>query len=327
LADDQYTVVGCQPYFLLQEIIITSYYVYGIINWTIIMLFKTLFNIALTLLFLISNVSAQKFDLKNHGKLVRLNPANSMFPDTARMNGHVYRDSLYSFEEHYNDSTALVYVPNHVSLEKNFDIIVYFHGWWNNVDSSLINFELAEQLVGSKRNAILILPEGPKNSADSYGGKLEQAGRFKKFIEEVLSHLPESSIQNPESSNYTLAGHSGANRVMAFILMHGGLTTNIKEVYLFDGLYSHVEKYTYWLDNFDGRFINIYTPDGGTKYLSENLMVSLKAWNMPFTHIPSDEFTDDDLKSNRIIIIESKLGHNEVINTQHQFKRFLQTGE
>jgi hypothetical protein len=290
---------------------------------------KTTINFFLITILLSFSIelTAQDFNYNKYGKLYRLSLSSSMFPHDERKDGHTYGEEFYSFEEHYNDSTTLVFVPNHVSLEEEFDVVLFFHGWWNNVDSSLVNFHLAEQLYESRRNAILVLPEGPKNSADSFGGKLEESGQFKKLIEEVLSSLPTSTIKHSESFNYILAGHSGAGRVMAYILMHGGLTEQIKEVYLFDGLYEQVEKYTYWLDNYKGRFINIYTPNAGTKYLSENLMVSLNAWNIPFKHISSDEFKDDVLRNGRIIIIESQLGHNEVISSQNQFRRFLETGK
>jgi hypothetical protein len=285
------------------------------------------FKLFMFLTVLISlNITGQTSTSYKNGTLFRMELSSSMFPDSERMNGHKYRDNFYSFEEHYNDSTTLVYVPDNVSLDEEFEIVVFFHGWWNNVDSSLVGFNLAEQLYTSKRNAILILPEGPKNSADSYGGKFEQAGQFKKYVNEVLDNLPIYENRTAENFSYIFGGHSGANRVMAYILMHGGLTDQIKEVYLFDGLYSHVEKYCYWLDNFDGRFINIFTPDGGTKNLSENLMVSLNAWGLPFSHIKTDDFTNEALTQNRIVIIESELGHNDVIYTKKQFQKFLETG-
>ncbi len=288
---------------------------------------KQIFTIILFTFLFLSEAYFPQIEYKKFGDLYRLQLTNSMFPDKERREGRTYRDSLYSFEDHYNDSTTLVFVPDYLSLEDSFDIIVYFHGWWNNVDSVIAQFRLIEQLYDSKRNAILVMPEGPKNAPDSFGGKLEEEGRFKKLIEETISHLPGSSIKEPESFNYILAGHSGGYRVMAFILMYGGLTEQIKEVYLFDGLYAHVEKYTYWLDHHNGRFINIYTPDGGIKNASVNLMVSLNAWKIPFVHINSDDFTNNDLRSERIVIIESQLGHNEVISSQNQFKRFLETGK
>jgi hypothetical protein len=261
----------------------------------------------------------------NYGTIFRFELSNAPFPDAERENGHEYNNVHYPKEMHYNDSTVLVFLPNYLDFENAIDAVVYFHGWWNNVDSVLSQFKLIEQFFGSGRNAILIMPEGPKNAADSFGGKLEEAGRFKLFIDEVIKNLDAVQEQPLKIRNITLAGHSGAYRVMAYILMRGGMTDQISEVFLFDGLYADVEKYSYWLDHFAGRFINIYTPKGGTKRESENLMECLTAWGLSFTHIVGDDFNDSQLQDDRIIFIESQLGHNEVISTRYQFRKFLET--
>jgi hypothetical protein len=270
---------------------------------------------------------AQSNNYSGYGTLYRFELNNAPFPDEERADGHNYSNKHYPEEIHYNDSTTLVFIPDYYVPQDSVDIIVYFHGWNNNVDSALVQVKLIEQLYASGRNAVLIMPEGPKNAPDSFGGKLEEEGRFKLFIEEVLSNLSSTLNQQLTTRNIILAGHSGAYRVMSYILLHGGLTGQIKELYLFDGLYADVEKYAYWLDNFEGRFINIYTPNGGTKYLSENLMTDLKAWNIPFTFIDGDEFSDSELRNNRIVFISSQLSHNQVISTQDQFKRFLESGK
>lgn len=270
---------------------------------------------------------AQELDYSDYGSLYRFELANAPFPDDERAGGHTYSDKHYPKEIHYNDSTTLAFIPDYYDVKDSIDIIVYFHGWGNNVDNVLKKFKLIEQLYGSNRKAVLITPEGPKNAPDSFGGKLEESGRFKLFVEEVLAKL--STILNTKltSRNIILAGHSGAYRVMSYILLHGGLTEQINEVYLFDGLYADVEKYSYWLDHYDGRFINIYTPSGGTKNLSENLMIDLKAWKIPFTFIDGDEFTNEQLQSSRILFISSQLKHSEVVSSQDQLQRFLETGK
>jgi hypothetical protein len=217
-------------------------------------------------------------------------------------------------------------VPDYLIIEDNFDIVFYFHGWNNNVNKTLSKFNLIGQFHSSGRKAMLVLAEGPKNAPDSFGGKLEEKGVFKLLVNEIIDELENVYKTELEFDDVSLTGHSGAYRVIAYILLHGGLTEKINEVILFDALYADVEKYSYWLDHYDGRFINIYTPNGGTKYESENLMGCLTAWNIPYTSIEGDEFTTDQLKENRIAFIASTLGHNEVISTQDQFERFLQSG-
>jgi len=293
----------------------------------ILILFSTLFGFQLF---------AQEKLYSDYGTLYHFELKNAPFPDAERDSGYVYRDKHYSKTEHYNDSTALVFIPKYLNINCETDIVVYFHGWNNNVDSVLTKFKLIEQFYASRREAILVMPEGPKNAPDSFGGKLEETGRFKLFIDEVLQAFNKTNDKSLISGNnnatltnknITLAGHSGAYRVIAYILMRGGLSEKINEVFLFDGLYADVEKYSYWLDHYKGRFINIYTPNGGTKRESENLMESLTAWRIPYTFIDGDEFTNEELQENKIIFIASQLKHNEVISTKNQFKRFLETGD
>jgi len=278
-----------------------------------------------TILFSYSILIAQTTNYKQLGTLHRLKLNNAPFPDTERDSGHVYRNNHYSQLEHYNDSTTLVFIPDYLELENEIDIVVYFHGWNNNVDSVLSKFNLIEQFHSSSRKGVLVMPEGPKNAPDSFGGKLEETGRFKLFVDEVITKLKNELELKLDFKNISLAGHSGAYRVIAYILLRGGVTESIKEIIIFDGLYGDVEKYSYWLDHFNGRFINIYTLNGGTKRESENLMKCLESWGIPFAIINEDSFTKEQLRSERIIFISSSLSHNEVISSQNQFKRFLRT--
>ena len=260
------------------------------------------------------------------GQLYTLTPENSMFPSATRNEGHTYQGKQYPAQDHYNDRTTLVFVPASVNLAEEFDVIVYFHGWYNNARNSLTTFKLGEQLIGSERNAILIIPQGPKNAPDSSGGRMEDAGHFRRFLTEVLSELGVTDKHPTANRNIILAGHSGAYRAMAFILMHGGITSSITEVYILDGLYSQIEKFSYWMEHSNGRLINIYTPDGGTRRESEELIEAMDVWRFPYVHIQGDVFEDQQLKEARIVFIASELGHNDVISKQNQLQRFLRTG-
>jgi len=272
---------------------------------------------------LISTQVFSQIDFNSLGKVYRFELSNAPFPHKDRENGHTYKDKIYSAEEHYSDSTTLVYMPEYFTHNEKIDIVVYFHGWNNNVDSVISRFDLLKQFYESGLNAILIMPEGPKNAPDSFGGKLEEKGIFTRFINETLDSLSKKLNTTFTLGNITLAGHSGAYRVIAYILMRGGLTEKISKVILFDGLYADVEKYSYWLDHYNGKFINIYTPTGGTKQESENLMECLNAWNIHFAFVTEDKLTDSILQNNRIVFIASQLKHNEVVSKNRQFTKFL----
>jgi len=252
--------------------------------------------------------------------------SSAMFPHTERDTGYWYDGKKYSAEEHYRDSSVAIFIPQGFQPGETTNFVVYFHGWRNNIDSTFTQFNIAEQFADSKINAILIHPEGPKNAPDSFGGKLEEADTFKCLIEEVIDLLIKSKkIKTKEIGKIILAGHSGAYRVMSFILLRGGMTQHIKEVYLFDALYGQTEKFSYWLDHSRGRLINIFTEEGGTKHESQSLMDDLQAWGIPFLALKELDVTTSDLLKNRILFISSDLEHNDVIAKRNQFRTYLQT--
>lgn len=272
--------------------------------------------------FLISTIYSQP-----EAKLRRFQFSNSMFPHELRKDGHAYRDRHYPADVHYSDSAVLCFVPKNFSAKKKINLVVYFHGWHNNVDSANAQFKLVEQFADANADAILVMPEGPKNAPDSFGGKLEEKNIFKLFCDELLLKLSSEFKSEFEIDKIILAGHSGAYRVISFILLHGGMTDNISTVILFDGLYGQTEKYSYWLDHYNGKFINIFTPDGGTKSESENLMNCLDAWKIDYRFVKEDSLTKEILMKNRITFISSELGHNEVISARKQFQLFLEALE
>jgi len=249
------------------------------------------------------------------GQLTIQSSSHAPFPHPLRAAGHVYNDSLYSFEEHYNDSSMAIFIPDHFVPTRTVNLVFYFHGWGNSIQESLDKFELLQQFSESKINAVFVFPEGPRNAPDSFGGKLEDPGVFNSLVEDVLGFLvQEKQVAQAKPGRIILAGHSGAYRVIAFILNRGGLSKNISEVYLFDALYGQVENYTHWLEINDGRFINFVTPDGGTNWNSLDLLSDFEDWGIPFKKFEKNVVSVDDLETEKIVTVFTTLGHSEVIN-------------
>lgn len=260
------------------------------------------------------------------GKLLFLTSAHTEFPHPARDSGHTYGATFYSAEEHYRDSTVGVFIPRNFKPGSLVDVVVHIHGWFNNVESTFVQFDLVSQFAESGVNAILIVPEGPKNAPDSFGGKLERPGEFAALIRDVLRQLHElKKIRTEKIGRIILSGHSGAYRAMAFILQHGGFTAQIGDVFLFDALYGQTEKFAYWLDHSRGRLLNIYTDDGGTKSESELLAADLQSWRIPHITVEEDSLKSEVLKKSRIVFIHTKLEHNEVLSAHHTFRDFLKS--
>lgn len=254
--------------------------------------------------------------------------SSAPFPHPDRMNGHIYDDKTYSYLEHYSDSSVAIFIPKEFKPEEETNFVIYFHGWNNNIDSACIQFKLIEQFCESKKNAVFVFPEGPKNSPDSFGGKLEGKDGLKNLIDDVLKYLNENrKLNSTKAGNIILTGHSGAYRVISFCLMRGGLTKNISDVILFDALYGETEKFSHWIENYTGRFVNIYTDNGGTKDETESLMDDLNGWQIQYFNTAESQLSLENLKNNRLVFIHTDLTHNEVISKKNQFRDFLKTSK
>jgi hypothetical protein len=254
----------------------------------------------------------------------KMTSSNTSFPDTGRINGHLYNDSLYNAADHYSDSSVIIITPKDFIANKKVDMIFWFHGWNNNIDNALISYGLSRQFGESGTNAVLVLAETARDAPDSYGGKLEQKNIFSKLVNNVLEKLVRMQVisATDRTGNVILAGHSGAYRVMANILQNGSVPVN--EVILFDALYADTGKFLTWLTAAgDHRFINIYTNNGGTFDETKDLMRRIKNLNAPADSLEQTEVTPAILQNNKIIFIHTMHEHNDIIQHPDNFKLFI----
>jgi predicted esterase len=260
------------------------------------------------------------------GMTIRFSSSSSMFPDTVRAKGHTYNGKLYDAANHYNDSSVLIYVPENYIAKGRVNLVFWFHGWGNNIDTALRQYQLTDQFEASGRNAIFVFPEGPKNAPDSYGGKLEQPAVFSQLVKEVMDKLAENKVVkkaspfNIDGIDISLAGHSGAYRVISRIINR----SPVKEVILFDAMYGGNESYLQWLADPAHRFINIYTKDGGTYDNSRLIMRTLgDSMHIPVIAVDEASVNEQLLRTHRKIFIFSNQSHNGVITYNRNWELFL----
>ena len=276
---------------------------------------KMIFPVVIFMMTSLSMCKSTEWTAVAGGQLTIQSSTNSPFPHPDRAEGHLYNDSLYSFEAHYNDSSIAVFIPDHFVPNETVDLVFYFHGWGNSIHESIEKFDLLQQFSNSSTNAVFVFPEGPRDAPDSFGGRLEERDIFKALVGDVLAFLQhQKKIGTIHPGKIVLAGHSGAYRVISSILNRGGLTENIEEVYLFDALYAQSENYAHWLEKYDGRFINITTPNGGTKSNSADLVDNFNDWVIPNKRIDGNDVSVEALSEERVVTIFTSLGHSEVIN-------------
>jgi hypothetical protein len=260
------------------------------------------------------------------GRLIITRFDSAPFPHPLRADGHTYKDKFFSAAEHYQDSSAALFIPKGFRAHRKIDFVVHFHGWGNNVTNALRQYQLPEQFVAAARNAILIVPQGPFNASDSFGGKLEDGGGFQRFIAEAIETLRGYGIiDRGEPGRIILSGHSGGYEVISAILARGGLTDNIREVWLFDALYARTERFALWFDHHPGRFIDLYTEHGGTRDESDSLMTALAGNGVPYFSADETNATASDLRNHRLLFLFSELPHDEVMQKRDTFRRFLET--
>jgi hypothetical protein len=259
-----------------------------------------------------------------YGELLYTQLPSAPFPHPRRAAGHTYGNQQFPADKHYSDSSVAIFIPKGYRQTDTVDIVVHLHGWWNTIDTVLKRYRLPQQVAESGKNVILIVPEGPRNAPDSFGGKLEDPGGFKKFIEDVVAFLVrESKIRTQTVGTIVLTGHSGAYHGISFALMRGGLPDKIREVYLFDALYGQTEKYAYWIDHYKGKMITVYTDSGGTKDETESLMEDLRGWGIPYFSKDEAALVPADLENNRLVFVHSDLEHDMVVHGRMQYRDYL----
>jgi hypothetical protein len=259
-----------------------------------------------------------------YGDLIITQLSSAPFPHPRRAAGRMYQNQLYPADKHFNDSSVAIFIPRGYRKTEAVDLVIHIHGWWNNIDTTLSKYKLPQQVYESGKNAILVVPEGPRNAPDSFLGRLEDAGGLKRFITDVVNVLfRESRIATHTVGKVILSGHSGAYHGIAFALMRGGMTESISEVYLFDALYGQTEKFARWIDRYPGKMINVYTDSGGTKEETEGLMEDLAGWNISYHPVEERSVAPADLRDHRLVFVHTDLEHDMVVSARMQFRDYL----
>jgi hypothetical protein len=261
-------------------------------------------------------------------KVIHFVSRHTSFPDTARDMGHLDGDSIFQPRAgHYDDSSVLLVVPRGFKAGASVDIVFWFHGWHNNIDTALLFYGLARQFAASGRNAILVLPEAGKNVADSYAGKLGQSGMFASLVKDVVAELVRERVVavGAKPGSVVVAGHSGGFLAIADILDKG--EQRVDEVWLFDALYSHVGSFMDWIvrDGGGHHFVHWFTnKGGGTDDVSDTMMVKLRRAGVDFGLVEEGAVGSKVILGNKVLFIHSPREHNVIINDPDDFQLLLE---
>jgi hypothetical protein len=202
---------------------------------------------------------------------------------------------------------------------------VHFHGWRNHVTEVFRRYELREQLEESARNAVLVVPQGPKDAPDSNDGKLElDPGGFARFVNEVAAYLVAEHVTvNAATGTIVLSSHSGGYGAVGGILTRGGMNDRISDVLLFDSAYGYFDAIAAWAKSAPQKhLLSLFTDDtslGNTELMARLQNVRryqvLDAETMTLAQLQTHDAT---------FIYTTKVIHDELLQQRRWFSLFLQ---
>jgi hypothetical protein len=112
----------------------------------------------------------------------------------------------------------------------------------------LEQYLLPQAIIAQKINAILVIPQGPYRARDSFGGRMEDEGGFRRMVEDVMATMKhEKVVSSGNVARVIVTAHSGGYRPAGFVLDRGGMSDQITHVFLFDALYGQHEYFRDWL--------------------------------------------------------------------------------
>jgi len=256
-------------------------------------------------------IKREKSDL---GETAYVPMESAPYPHPSREKGFVFNKVTIPREPHYTDSTVGLFVPRGYRRGPKVNLLVYLHGWSNNVRKAIVDYKLREQIVASGQNIILVFPEGPRDATDSGCGKLEDKDGLKHLVAETLATLHAAGkIKQEKIGHVLIAGHSGAYRGLACCADHGGLDAELAGVCLLDSSYGNLDMFVNWVKNHPkGRFFSIFTDHLAAQNVY--LLTHIEKFDEHATLAIDTDAKDDLLARSRALFLHTEtLKHDETV--------------
>ncbi|MHB8637569.1 MAG: hypothetical protein ACYC96_13960 [Fimbriimonadaceae bacterium] len=248
------------------------------------------------------------------------------FPHASRANGFQSGKTFYPRDPHYVDSTVGVFVPKGFKAGSRVNFVVHFHGFNNHVEQVFKQYDLEREMKLSGLNAVLLVPQGPRDVPDEDFGKLEHdPGSLEAMLKEAIAFLAKEGRvpANAGIGNVALTAHSGAYLVASRILGRNELPGKLTDVILFDSTYGSLPAVADWCAaDKHRRLISICTQYLG--FRNAQLIAMLQK-----LHIQPRVLLDEDLtpaevaKRGPLIVVTATLAHDDVISKRDYFANWL----
>ncbi len=229
----------------------------------------------------------------------------------------------------HGDDTVIVFVPDKYRFraEEGVSAVVHFHGHNSSAERALTAHALREQLVESRQNAVLVVPQLALFAADSSCGKLASPDAFARLLGGALSTaarlgrttLGESRFpERPQLGRVCLSAHSGGYHAAACSLRQGGV--DVSETYLFDALYAESEIFRDWvLARRDHpalsrhKLVSYFTMGATTELLNNGLRADLERSGVLVSEeLREGELSRRDLSHANAVFVRTAVAHSSV---------------
>jgi hypothetical protein len=229
----------------------------------------------------------------------------------------------------YHDDTVIVFVPSHYRYapDEGVATLVHMHGHSTTAERAMESHQLREQVVDSKQNALLIVPQLAVMATDSSCGHLETQGGLVNLLGEVIAtsaHEAHSTLgdtafpYNAPLGTVCISAHSGGYHAAACCLRGGGV--DVRETYLFDALYSETDTFRDWIMARHGesphrrhKLVSYFTEGGQTEVNDHMLRSQLeKGGVLCQEELQEGEMSRHELSHAEAVFVRSGLWHNQV---------------
>ena len=227
------------------------------------------------------------------------------------------------------DDTVIVFVPERYRFraEEGISALVHFHGHNSSAERALAAHALREQLVDSRQNALLVVPQLALFAADSSCGQLASPGALSRLLGGAVStaakvgrkslgdsHFPE----RPHLGRVCLSAHSGGYHAAACSLRGGGV--DVSETYLFDALYAESEVFREWVLARRGdpatrrhKLVSYFTEGAATEPINVGLRSALEREGVLVSEeLHEGALSRRDLSHAGAVFVRTRVAHSSV---------------
>ena len=229
----------------------------------------------------------------------------------------------------HGDDTVIVFVPERYRFhaEEGISAVVHFHGHNSSAERAIAAHALREQLVDSRQNAVLVVPQLALFAADSSCGRLASANGLARLLRGSLATAAQFGRATLGDSRFPerarlgrvcLSAHSGGYHAAVCSLRLGGV--EVSETFLFDALYAESEVFREWVLVRRGdpatsrhKLVSYFTAGAPTESLNNGLRAALEQNGVLVAEeLREGELSRRDLSHAEAVFVRTKLSHSSV---------------